>query len=70
MNRMNKFLVGWGKGDEEREKRVESAMKIAHPVRVELVRSLLDEWAKIVLGRERSDIQEAAREAAKNGKRK
>lgn len=59
MKRMNDFLVEWGKGDEERAKRVERALKIAKPVKVELARSLLDEWAKRILARQ-SDIEAAA----------
>lgn len=46
---MKNFLVEWTKGDEERTDRIDKALKKTKLVKVELVRALLDEWAKGVL---------------------
>lgn len=63
---MANFLVEWNKGD-EREERVEKALKANPVVRVELVRRLLDEWAKQVLGK--NDVERAAKTVAKKDKK-
>lgn len=56
--------ITWKKGEEEKRKRFEEAVKKTGAVANSVVRSLIDDWTEIVLSEPHSAIELAARKTA------